>query len=89
VNTHPGPRESGAGGQFLISEISSASIRRRIPDEYLGIDVNFCKTSGCTNFGVPPSRVSRRGRPTATADKPKDTYRLSGTGDIVYFAPNV
>jgi len=66
--------------------ISSVSIRRRIPDEYLGIDANFCKTPGCTNFGVPPSRVSRRGRPTATAPAAKELVRME---DIVYFDPNV
>ncbi|PWC77146.1 hypothetical protein TSH64_21950 [Azospirillum sp. TSH64] len=63
-----------------MPKISSTSSQRRIPAEYSGIEVNFCKTPGCANFGVPPSRASARGR-SATAPS-RDNYRLSGTGGV-------
>jgi transposase-like protein len=65
-----------------MSVISSANVQRRIPEEYLGIDVNFCKTPGCPNFGVPPARTSRQGRPSPSNPAPSDNYKLSGSGGV-------
>lgn len=44
--------------------------------------MNFCKTPGCANFGVSPSRTSPRSRPAASAPASRDNYRLSGTGGV-------
>lgn len=58
-----------------MPEISSEKNGRRIPEPFSGIDVNFCKTPGCPNFGVPPSReITPKGRPT------RDNYNLHATG---------
>lgn len=35
--------------------------KRRAPDEFKGIQVNYCKNPHCTNFGVPISKTSTYG----------------------------
>lgn len=61
-----------------MPEISPTNNQRKIPAEHAGTDVNFCKTPGCVNFGVPPSRESRVGKRGPDAP-PSDGYRLIGT----------
>jgi hypothetical protein len=46
----------------------------RIPPPVEGIQVNFCKAPTCSNFGVPPNPISRRGPGSSS----HDTYVLSG-----------
>jgi hypothetical protein len=63
-----------------LPEISSEKNGRPIPEQFAGIEVNFCKTPGCPNFGVPPSReVIPKGRPTAETLAKRDSYVLQGT----------
>ena len=33
----------------------------RIPVESDGIQLNFCKTPTCSNYGIPPEKVASRG----------------------------
>jgi DNA polymerase III epsilon subunit-like protein/transposase-like protein len=50
------------------------------PSPYKGIQVNFCKTPGCPNYGIPSIITKRpRGRPPKNAT-PRDGYTLS-TGE--------
>lgn len=63
-----------------MPEKSPENNQRRIPAEYSGIEVNFCKTPGCPNFGIPPSREKQPvGRPTEAVRAKRDWYRLQGT----------
>jgi hypothetical protein len=51
----------------------------RIPLEYGGVQVNFCKNPNCANFGVPAQTESRpRGRQKEGA-KENDRYTISGS----------
>lgn len=48
----------------------------RIPLDYDGLQVNFCKNPRCENFGVPPS-VERQPRGPGASSKPgRDNYSL-------------
>jgi transposase-like protein len=40
----------------------------RYPPAAAGIQVNFCKSPKCGNFGVPPSNEPKRGRPAAGSE---------------------
>jgi hypothetical protein len=35
--------------------------KRRTPDEFHGIQVNYCKNPQCSNFGVPIGKKTARG----------------------------
>ena len=58
----------------------------RVPLEYDGIQVNFCKNPLCKNFGVPVSTEKKARGPGAKL-KNKDTYTLGSKfqGNIVKF----
>lgn len=57
--------------------IPAGSIRRRIPPDVGGIQVNFCKNPVCANFGVPAGLHTRRGRLPPGVQS--DSYRVIGT----------
>ncbi len=40
----------------------------RYPPTAAGIQVNFCKSPKCGNFGVPPSNAVKKGRPSAGSE---------------------
>lgn len=51
----------------------------RIPPEVAGIQVNFCKNPGCSNFGVSAS-VEKQPRGPGARERGRDSYRVaSGT----------
>ena len=46
-----------------------------VPEAVAGIQVNFCKTPGCPNFGEPFPVIKRpRGRPPKGSEPPKQPY---------------
>lgn len=52
-------------------------LRSRIPAEVGGIQVKFCKTPGCENFGVPLLAFVDRGRTRKGTVRIADGYRRS------------
>jgi len=76
MNDGPGG-SSSAGGPGTSPEKSPAGSQRPIPEAHKHIEVNFCKTPGCENFGVPPRKgaiVTGRGA------KAQDGYKVIGHG---------
>lgn len=59
-----------------MAKISSAGLRA--PDQYEGINVNFCKNPKCANFGVPET-PNRPKRSAGEANQPGD-YILVAAG---------
>ena len=51
----------------------------RIPQEYDGIQVNFCKNPNCPNFGVPAS-TKKQPQGSKAEEGGRDAYTISGTG---------
>jgi len=46
-----------------------------VPETVAGIQVNFCKTLGCPNFGEPIQIIKRpRGRPTKSSELQNQRY---------------
>lgn len=45
-----------------------------MPADADGIQVNFCKNPACSNYGVSPKYVVKRGRPSPGQDAFQDTY---------------
>jgi DNA polymerase III epsilon subunit-like protein/transposase-like protein len=59
-----------------MDKISEPNIFTTTPPSYKGIQVNFCKTPGCPNYGIPSIVTKRpRGRPPKDAP-PRDGYTL-------------
>lgn len=51
---------------------SSTALKPRIPPEIGGIQVNFCKNPNCSNFGIPASQSSKKGK--------RDNYSIVAAG---------
>ena len=49
----------------------------RIPAEWDGIQLNFCKNPACANYGIPPEQESRKGTP---AHNNPNSYRIVSAG---------
>lgn len=72
---HAEHQDTDADHDEDLPKISSASSQGPIPEPHNETEVNFCRTVGCRNFGVPPVRANRgRGRPRP------DQYRVVGGG---------
>ena len=65
---------------WAVAEKSSARKADRIPPEAGGIQVNFCKNPGCTNYGVPARSTVRRGG--TGGGKVQDGYALTSASAI-------
>lgn len=63
-----------------MAKKSSPTKYPRVPPRYEGVDVNFCKTPGCKNFGIPAEPIIKRGRPKKGAVHTKSRYKVSGVG---------
>lgn len=50
------------------SSVDSMDKHPRIPPECSGIQVNYCKSPVCRNYGVPPEQTSVRGRNSYTLE---------------------
>jgi transposase-like protein len=56
----------------------------RVPEEFAGIQVNHCRTPGCSNFGVPAStQPVALGRPRSDGIGIRDRYQIDITGKRV------
>lgn len=79
--------ENGAGadkdaanpGQYFAGN-SPASRTRPLAPAYKNIQVNFCKTPGCQNFGVPAAPVIPRLGGRGRTESSPDGYQIKGQG---------
>jgi transposase-like protein len=81
-NSNSSPNDpSSANGSDDTAGKPPAGRQRNIPATFEGIQVNFCKTPGCDNFGVPPALVQtfRGGR--GNKGTGPDGYRVTSGGD--------
>ncbi len=58
---------------------SPGNKKRPIPDPHNGIQVNFCRNPGCSNFGIPPDPHQKTGGRGNTAQG-ADGYKINGDG---------
>ena len=76
ANSRPDSSPSAASAD-TPPEISPTGRTRPIPDACKHIEVNFCKTPGCENFGVPPRKGPIINGP---GTKGQDRYKVAGHG---------
>ena len=74
-------KKSSAGNEASLRQVGvehetppPRATKQRSPASYGGIQVNFCKSPACTNFGVTIAE-----KPKANSGTP-NPYRLSGAG---------
>ena len=56
----------------------SVANKPRIPYEYCGIQINFCKNPNCANFGV--AALQRDHKPPFSPAVQTDNYRITAGG---------
>jgi transposase-like protein len=60
---------------FLAGQPDSPLRLARIPHAFDGIQLNFCKSPGCANYGKPPEPVATKG---AAAQTTPNSYTVAG-----------
>ena len=53
----------------------------RIPPTFEGLQINFCKSPICGNFGVPASELKQPRGPGSTKSPDRDSYKRDSRGD--------
>lgn len=64
--------------------MSKKSFQERVPREYQGIPVNFCRSPNCESFGIEeesvPINLHEKEKNATSSRQPLKRYRLSGIG---------
>ena len=68
--------------------MSKENEEKRIPEEFEGVQVNFCKNPQCPNFGVPASTETQPRGPGAK-ERDRDPYTVVGSGSHSRFSPSI
>ena len=85
-----GSSSTGATTNIPSPQISATGRIRAIPPEFETIQVDFCKTPGCENFGVPPFQGPiLTGRSRTTDATPSSTpHRLRSPAENAAVQPS-